>query len=404
MSPQPGQLHPARPDYALLALTAILTITGLVAVYSASFVQALVDFGNPEHFLIRQSIWAVLGAVLCALAIRTPFWQLQRWAVVIMLVTLVMLVLVLVLGTTVNGAKRWIGFGPFTVQPAEFAKLAVIIYIAAWLASRGETIRSWGQGFLPFVIIIAGVAVLIMLQPSLGTTLIICCVTGVMFWVAGATWSQTLVLITAGVLAAGVLATVEGYRADRLTAFFDAESDPAGHGFQTLQAVVAMGNGGWSGLGLGASRGKFFYIPESHTDGVFAIIGEELGLIATVAIVFLFMILMFRGFQIARRAPTDFATLVATGITTWISVQMLLNVGGITRTIPLTGVPLPFLSSGGSALAAVMLAMGVLINISRYQQARAQGPATEEADRRSRGRKPAPAPRRGFMTFPRRPW
>lgn len=403
MSTQPDQLTPGRPDYALLALTAILTITGLVAVYSASFVQALVSYGNPEHYLIRQSMWAVLGAGLCALAIRTPFWRLQRWAVPIMLATLVMLILVLAVGTTVNDARRWIGYGPFIVQPAEFAKLAVVIYLAAWLASRGDTLRSWGQGFLPFVIIIAGVGVLIMLQPSLGTTLIICCVTGVMFWVAGATWSQTLVLITAGVLAAGVLATVEGYRADRLTAFFDAESDPAGHGFQTLQAVVAMGNGGWSGLGLGASRGKFFYIPESHTDGVFAIIGEELGLIATTAILLLFMILMFRGFQVARRAPTDFATLVATGITTWISVQMLLNIGGITRTIPLTGVPLPFLSFGGSALAAVMLAMGVLLNISRYQRTRQHEQAETESPGRAPRKHPAAA-RRGFMTFPRRPW
>jgi cell division protein FtsW len=167
-----------------------------------------------------------------------------------------------------------------------------------------------------------------------------------------------------GILA--LLATAAGYRADRLTAFFDAESDPQGNGFQTLQSLIAIGNGGIDGLGLGASRAKFFYIPESHTDGVFAIVGEELGLIATLTILFLYMLLMFRGFQVARRSRDDFGQLIATGITTWITVQALLNIGGITRTIPLTGVPLPFLSFGSNALAAVLMAMGVLISISRY--------------------------------------
>jgi cell division protein FtsW len=187
-----------------------------------------------------------------------------------------------------------------------------------------------------------------------------------MFYVAGATWLQMAALGATGFVSMAFLATAAGYRLDRLFSFFDAESDPLGRGFQTLQSLISIGNGGFGGLGLGASRGKFFYIPESHTDGVFAVLAEEAGFIATSMVVLLFVILMVRGYWVARRAPDDFGTLVATGITTWIAVQAMLNIGGVTRVVPLTGVPLPFLSYGGSALAAVMLAMGVLLNISRY--------------------------------------
>ena len=355
-----------RPDYALLALTAVLVITGLVAVYSASFVIALARFGDPHYYIIRQLIWAGLGLVLMVAAIRTDYHRYQPYAVPIMAVTILALAAVLVIGVSGNGAQRWLGVGQFTVQPAEFAKLTVIIYLAAWLQSKGDQVRSWDQGLIPFVIIIGLVGALIMLEPSLGTTMIILVITVTMFWVAGASIQQMFALAAAGIACVAFLATVEGYRADRLTGFFHADQDPTGHSFQTLQAVMAMGNGGISGLGLGASRAKFFDIPESHTDGVFAIIGEELGLLAACAVLFLFLVLMFRGYQIARRSKDDFGTLIATGITTWIMAQALLNIGGITRTVPLTGVPLPFLSFGGNALAAVMLGMGVLINISRF--------------------------------------
>jgi cell division protein FtsW len=354
-----------RPDYALMALAAVLTITGLVAVYSASFVIGLARFGDPHYYVVRQGLWAVVGAVLMVAAIRTDYHRYQPHALTIMAGTIFALVLVLIVGVSANGAKRWLGAGELTIQPAEFAKLTVIIYLAAWLQSKGVHIRSWENGLVPFVIIIGLVGALIMFEPSLGTTMIILVITVTMFWVAGASVSQMVALGAAGLLAVALLASVQGYRADRLTGYFNGTSDPQGHGFQTLQAVMAMGNGGITGLGLGASRGKFFYIPESHTDGVFAILGEELGLIATLAVLVLYVVLMIRGYQVARRARDDFGALIATGITTWIIAQALLNIAGITRIIPLTGVPLPFLSFGGNALAAVMLGMGVLINISR---------------------------------------
>jgi cell division protein FtsW len=347
-------------------LTVALTLIGFVVVYSASFVTGLVDFGDPYYFVIRQVLWAVGGGVLLIAMSRADYRRLRPLAVPIMGVTILALIAVLVIGVQGGGARRWIGVGELTVQPAEFAKLAVIIYLAAWLASKGDEVRSFEHGLLPFVMIIGSVSLLIMLQPNLGTTLIILIITVTMFWVAGASFTQMAALGITGFACIAILATAAGYRADRLTAFFGAEADPQGNGFQTLQALIAIGNGGIHGLGLGASRAKFFYIPESHTDGVFAIIGEELGLIATIPIISLYMILMFRGFQVARRARDDFGQLIATGITTWITIQALLNIGGITRVVPLTGVPLPFLSFGSNALASVLLAIGVLLSISRF--------------------------------------
>ncbi len=337
-----------------------------MAVYSASFVISLARFQEPHYYIIRQAIWAGLGGVLMVTAIRTDYRRYEAFAVPIMLATIAALVAVLAIGVSGGGARRWIGVGEFTVQPAEFAKLTVIIYLAAWLEGKGDSIRSFEHGLAPFVLIISSVAVLIILEPNLGTTIIMLLITVTMFWVAGASFLQMCALGVSGFLAILALATVQGYRLERMTAYFDAEGDPLGNGFQTLQALIAMGNGGISGLGLGASRAKFFYLPESHTDGVFAILGEELGIIATLTVIVLFMALMVRGFQVARRSRDEFGKLVATGITTWLVIQALLNMGGITRVIPLTGVPLPFLSYGGNALAAELLAVGVLVSVSRF--------------------------------------
>jgi len=361
-----GEWLPGRPEYSLLALGVVLTIAGLVVVYSASFVIGLARYGSGQYFVIRQAAWALLGGVLMLIALRTDYRVYRAFAVPLMLATLLALAAVVFVGQEAGGARRWLGVGELTVQPAEFAKFTVIVYVAAWLASKGNSIRSMQDGLLPFVVIIGSVAALILLQPNLGTTFVIVSVTLAMFWAAGASLAQIITLGFAGLGALAILATVEGYRMDRLTAFFDAESDPLGHGFQTLQALIALGNGGVTGLGLGASRGKFFYIPESHTDGVYAVLGEELGFVGTSLVLLLYVALMVVGFRIARRARDQFGFLVATGITTWLVFQALVNIGGIVRVIPLTGVPLPFLSYGGSALAAEMLALGVLLNISRY--------------------------------------
>ncbi|GIW16878.1 MAG: cell division protein FtsW [Tepidiforma sp.] len=369
----------------LVALVGILTAFGLVAVYSASFVRSLVDFGDPYYFVIRQAVWALGGAVGMFVMARLDYRRLRPLAVPLMGITIVLLVAVIVIGVEGGGARRWIGVGELTLQPAEFAKLTVIIYLAAWLASRGGSLRSFEHGLVPFVLIIGTVSALILLQPNLGTTLIILAITVTMFWVAGASLIQMVALLGSGLVAITVLALGAGYRAERVTAFLHAEKDPDGIGFQTLQALIAVGNGGVTGLGLGASRAKFFYLPESHTDGIFAIIGEELGLLAGLAILLLYVLLMIRGYQVARRARDEFGQLVATGITTWVAVQAFLNIGGILRVIPLTGVPLPFLSFGSNALAALLLAMGVLVSISRYGSDRGGYLDQHPVERRPKG-------------------
>ncbi len=337
-----------------------------MVVYSASFVRSIVDFGDPYSYVLRQAVWALGGAVGMFLLARFDYRRLQPLAVPLMGLTILLLVAVIVVGVEGGGARRWIGVGELTLQPAEFAKLTVTLYLAVWLASRGGSLRSFEHGLVPFVLIIGTVSALILLQPNLGTTLIILAITVTMFWVAGATLLQMLSLASSGIVAIVVLALGAGYRAERITAFLDAEKHPDSIGFQTLQALIAIGNGGLTGLGLGAGRSKFFYLPESHTDAVFAIIGEELGLFAGLAVILLYVLLMVRGYQVARRARDDFGRYVATGITTWVTVQAFLNIGGILRVIPLTGVPLPFLSFGSNALAALLLAMGVLVSISRY--------------------------------------
>ena len=361
----------------------MLTITGLVAVYSASFVIGLAQFSDSNHFIIRQAMWAVLGGTLLLIAMRFDYHILRRFAVPLMGLTLMLLLFTLIAGTEAGGAQRWLTFGGFSLQPAEFTKLSVIVYLAAWLNSRGDTLRSFEQGLMPFIIIISAIGLLLMLQPDLGTTGIIIAITITMFWAAGATFLQMSALFLSGGIAVVSLTLIDGYRLDRFSAFLSAESDPLGNGFQTLQALIALGNGGATGLGLGASRAKFFYVPASHTDGIFAILGEEMGLVATGAVLLLFVTLMLKGYQIARRAPDQFGFLLATGITTWIATQAFVNIGGITRVIPLTGVPLPFLSYGGSALAAVLLAAGVLASISRHTSERDETRERTEANRQS---------------------
>ena len=352
------------PDYVLLGVVALLTFSGIIFVYSSSFATGIVQFNNANHFVIRQTIWALLGTGLLLLGLSIDYQRLQKYALPLLIIAIVLLLLVLILGETYNGAQRWLNLRNLNFQPSEFAKIAVIIYLAAWLSAKAERIRSIEHS-LVFVLVIGAISILLLLQPDLGTTILILGTAFTMFWAAGATLLQVATLGITGSSTVFLLAITESYRLDRLFSFFSAEADPLGRGFQTLQSLIALGNGGIFGLGLGESRGKFFYIPESHTDAIFAIIGEELGLIATAIILILFASLMVRGYQIAQQSNTQFGFLLATGITTWIVLQALLNIGGITRMIPLTGLPIPLLSYGGSSLLVLMLAIGILANISR---------------------------------------
>ncbi|MSQ42307.1 MAG: putative lipid II flippase FtsW [Dehalococcoidia bacterium] len=366
------------PDYGLLAVAAVLLVIGLIAVYSSSYALGYAQFGDPNFFIKRQTMAALVGVTGLVLAMQIDYHRLRRLSPLLMLGALLLLSAVLLpgIGVEQNGARRWIALGPLPpLQPSEFAKLAVIVYMAAWLAAKGQMVRDVALGVLPFVGMVGLVAALIVLEPDLGTALLVAAITALLFFVAGARLSHLLTLGATAAVATGVLVLVEGYRVDRLVAFARPQSDPSGIGFQTLQMLVALGSGGISGLGLGVSRQKFFYVPASHTDGVIAIIGEELGLIGVLVVLSLFALLLWRGVQIARRAPDAFGSLLAIGVVAWITIQLLVNVGGVTRSLPLTGVPLPLLSYGGSSLVMLLTAIGLLLSVSRYAAIGESAPA-----------------------------
>ncbi|HEU4760312.1 MAG TPA: putative lipid II flippase FtsW [Dehalococcoidia bacterium] len=394
---QAGGLRPGPPDYLLLVATAMLLIVGLLAVYSASFAVGYLEFGDTNYFVARQAIFALVGLAALVFFMRLDYNRLRTLSVPFMLAALVGLLAVLVpgLGATRNGASRWLELGPVAIQPSEFAKLAVIIYISAWLASRGSQISHFSLGFVPFVLMISVVGGLVIAEPDMGTTIIILLVASTLFFVAGAPLSHLGLLIGAGGLVAwGVIVSKE-YQMDRLVSFVDPQADPQGLGFHIIQLLIALGSGGPLGLGWGASRQKFFYVPGAHTDGVFAILGEELGFIGLLAILALFGFFLYRGVRVTLASPDRFATLLGIGIVSWIAYQTLINIGGITRTIPLTGVPLPFLSYGGSALISVMAGVGVLLSLSRYARGASYGEREGGRPRRRAGAPRGFSPRRG---------
>ena len=349
----------------------MLVIVGLIAVYSASFAVGELEYNSPYYFIARQAIWAVVGTGLLIFFMRTDYHQLRNLSPLLMLAALAGLAAVLVpeLGVNRNGASRWIALGPLPpIQPSEFAKLALVIYVSAWLSAKSRDLSSFATGLVPFVTMVGLVAGLVMLEPDMGTSIIIILTTITLFFVAGGALSHLMALISIGGVTSAFLVVTGGYRADRIFAFVSPEADPAGKGFHILQLLIALGSGGLTGLGVGASRQKFFYVPGAHTDGIFAIIGEEMGFIGAIAVLLLFALLIYRGVRVMLNAPDNFGSLLALGITSWIGYQTIINIGGITRSLPLTGIPLPFLSYGGSALAATMAGTGILLSVSRYSK------------------------------------
>jgi cell division protein FtsW len=371
----------------------MLLITGLLAVYTSSYAVAYHEFGNANYFVQRQAIFALVGIAALVFFMRLDYNRLRVWSVPMLLAALIGLALVLSpLGVERNGAQRWIELGPVTVQPSEFAKFAVVVYISAWLASRGQQIHDFSLGFVPFVLFLSVIGALIIAEPDMGTTIIVVLVACTLFFVAGAPMTHLALLLSAGGTVSYLVIQTKDYQLDRLTSFLSPESDPQGLGFQIIQLLVALGSGGPVGLGWAESRQKYLYVPSSHTDGVFAILGEELGFVGLMLILGLFAFFIFRGLKVTLAARDNFATLLGVGIVSWIACQTLINILGITRTIPLTGVPLPFLSYGGSALVSLMAGIGILLSVSRYSSAapyaeRQQRPA--HSTRREPRRDPA---------------
>jgi len=366
---QTSRLRAGQPDYVILALVMALVVLGLITVYSASFALGQLEYNDVTYFVARQTVWAVLGLTGLVILMRTDYHTLRQVSPYLMAAAMVGLLAVLVPGIGVerNGSTRWIALGPLPpVQPSEFAKLALIVYVAAWLSSPKLEVKSFAMGFVPFVLFVGLVAGLVMLEPDMGTTFIIVLTMVTLFFVAGGSLTHLSALVLIGGVMSGFLILAGQYRLDRILGFTSAEEDPSGRGFHILQLLIALGSGGIHGLGIGASRQKFFYVPGSHTDGVFATIGEEMGFIGAVLVIALFAFLIYRGFRTVANARDDFGALLTVGVISWIAYQTLVNIGGITRSIPLTGVPLPFLSYGGSALAALLAGVGIVLSVSRY--------------------------------------
>ncbi len=349
----------------LLVPVATLLVVGVGAIMTSSSVLAFQETGDRLFFFKRQVAWSLLGVAGLGVATRIPYAWYRKMAVPLLLIGVASLVAVLAVGELRGGARRWIAFGPATVQPSEFVKFAVIAYLAAVYARRQECLDDFRQVFAPLAAAVGGCGVLILAQPDLGTTLLVAAGAFAVVVVSGAPLRFLAGLAAGGGALAVTLAATSSYRWARVTSFLDPFADPLGTGMQAVQSLVALGTGGWFGVGLGASRARWLFLPNAHTDFVFAIIGEEMGLTGSLVIVALFAAFAVAGTVIALRAPDVFSRMLAAGIVAWLSVQALVNIGGVTAWLPITGVPLPFVSFGGTALVTNLMAVGVLVNISQ---------------------------------------
>ncbi|TMD48345.1 MAG: putative lipid II flippase FtsW [Chloroflexi bacterium] len=359
-----------RGDRALLLAVAALTAFGLVMVFSASEVQGWLWFHNPAYYFERQLMWLALGVILLFAGANLDYHRLRPLAWPLGVVTVVLMVLVLLphFGVEVNGARRWLRLGPLQMQPAELAKIAAIIFMALWLERHRDRLSSLEDGVVPFLALLGFTILLVILERDLGTTMIVAGILLAQFLVAGGRKRHVLLLALIIALCVYLFIRMEPYRLHRILAFIDPWSDPLNSGFQAIQSVVALGSGGFAGLGLGHSIQKYQWLPFAHTDFIFAIVGEETGLLGTSAVLGLFGLFAYRGYRVALKAPDAFGSLLACGVTTWIALQALINIAAVTVTLPTTGIPLPFISYGGSSLAIALLAVGILINVSTQSE------------------------------------
>jgi cell division protein FtsW len=355
-------------DRVILYSVLILIIYGLVILASAGVAYSRVRFDDSYFFFKRQLSGIGIGLILMFLfqKINYNFWKKIALPFFIVSITLLTLVFVKGIGSTIYGANRWIQLGPLSFQPSEMLKLSLIIYLAAWLESRGEKIKDFFEGLAPFLFIVVAIVFLLIKQPDMGTLGVAILIAMTIFFISGAKLSHIFSMVGLGALAFYFLVKFEAYRMNRILVFLHPELDPQGIGYQINQALLAIGSGGLFGVGLGHSIQKFNYLPEPVGDSIFAIIGEELGLLGCLVLILLFLIFSLRGIKIAKKAPDEFSRLVVVGIVAWIFFQTFINIGSITGLIPLTGVPLPFISYGGTSIVFLMIGIGILLNISKH--------------------------------------
>ncbi len=349
----------------LLVLVVVLVVIGLGATQSASSAVAIEQAADRFYFFKRQLVGVGLGTVALLVTSRIPYQFYRKIAIPFFLVSVSLLVAVLIVGPVIGGARRWLPVAGITFQPSELAKVAVVFSLAYLLEKKHKLVDRFGHFLVPVVFIVGTVALLVMKQPDLGTVIVIGAAALAVILASDAPLRYVAFLGIMAILAVAVLSFSDEYRVDRIVGFLDPWGTSSGEGYQLVQSYYALSNGGIFGVGLGASRARWFYLPNAHTDFIFAIIGEETGLIGALTVIGLFVVLALAGWMVASRAPDRFGRMVAAGITVWLSFQALVNIGGVLGVLPITGIALPFISFGSTALIASMAALGVLVNISQ---------------------------------------
>lgn len=349
-----------KPDKALFLLSLALTIIGLVALTDASAPIALRDFGDKFYFVKQQAVWAVMGIILLIVVMHINYTFWEKFATPLFLANLVLLIVVLIpgIGSSLLGARRWIVVGNFSIQPSELLKLSISVYLAK-VASKDKKLAAF---FVPILLSL----ILVMLEPDLGTSVLVVGISMIQIFISGVPLLPFFAASILGVIFGILLILSSDYRKERLLTFFEQTQDPLGSSYHIRQILIALGSGGLFGVGLGHSRQKYLFLPETATDSIFAVIAEEVGFFISSGLVILFFIFVIKGIKIANSAPDKFSRILAIGITSWVGLQVFLNIGSMVALVPLTGIPLPFISYGGSALTSLLVACGILLNISRY--------------------------------------
>jgi cell division protein FtsW len=354
-------------DKLLFTITIMLIMFGLVMVYSASAVMAMEKNGNPFYYVIRQSLWFLLGLIAMVVIMNIPYRTWNNRILIYALLTVHILMLIAVLfAPAVANVHRWFRLGPLSLQPAELVKFPLLLFLSYHLARKQDQIDSLWHGILPPLLMAGQIAFLIVIEPDLGTAVMVIAITIALLFFAGMPYKY-FGMAAAGILPAFYFLVMNvAYRRERLFSFFNPDADPSDTGFQIIQSLIALGSGGPKGVGLANSIQKLFYLPEPHTDFIYAIIGEELGMVGAIALLFAFLFFLWRGLRIAWKVQDPFGQFLAAGITIMIVLQAMINISVVIGLLPTKGLPLPFISSGGSSLLMNMVAVGVLLNISQH--------------------------------------
>lgn len=355
------------PDKALIFIIGLLVIFGLIILSSASAVAAYAKFGSSYYYFNNQLISLIIGLVLFYVFLRIDYHIWRKYAFIFLGASCLFLAMVFIPGIRAEygAAKSWITIFGQSIQPAEFVKLFFLIYLAAWLESRKKKLDDIRQGIGPFLLVLFIIAFLMIMQPDIGTLSIIAITSLIVYFIGGGKLSHIITIILLGIIGLTIMVNLIPYQKNRFKCIFEENYSVQEECYQLNQSLIAVGSGGFFGRGIGQSKQKFLYLPEVSSDSIFAVVAEEIGFIFSTIFIFLYLFLFYRGIQVAKYAPDDFGRLLAAGIVTWLIIQTFLNIGGIIGLIPMTGVPLPFISQGGSSLVSVLIAFGILVNISK---------------------------------------